>query len=85
MNNTWGGSRPKQRDDDKRGGAREGAGRPRRMWDSGGPGGHWVVERYTMGSLNSLRHETWQVLDVNADGTIDFQCGKDVITLRLPE
>lgn len=64
----WGGKRPNAGS----GGMREGAGRPRRKWDSGGPGQIWFVEFAKPGGFPS-KPQQWRVLNVDADGTIEFQ------------
>lgn len=64
----WGGKRPNAGS----GGAREGAGRPRSKWDSGGPGQVWVVEFSPINGFPG-KPQQWRVLNVDADGTIEFQ------------
>lgn len=69
---------------DNWGGARNGAGRPRRKWDSGGPGTQWIMER-TQGSPGGLPvdPEIWVVLEVGED-YIEFQhtATEEIITIR---
>lgn len=78
----WGGSRPKRRDDDARGGVREGAGRKRERFTAR-LGESYVAERETIGG--EIRPpEMWRVLSVEED-CVEFQCGDDIIVLRKPD
>lgn len=79
----WGGPRPKQSDDDQRGGPRPGSGPKRKRWNSGGPGAAWVCERETIGG-EIHQPEMWRILSVGVD-EIEFQCGDDIIVLRRPD
>lgn len=50
---------------------RKGAGRPRERWNSGGRGTIWHVDFARSDGLPERRQ--WRVLNVEADGTIEFQ------------
>jgi len=83
--NKHGGSRPKQRDDDTRGGPREGAGRKPEIGKL--RKGQWiVVERQTLGG-EIHEPQMWQVVAIGGDdGTlIEFQSGDDIITFSPPD
>jgi hypothetical protein len=75
----WGG----KREGAGSGGPRPGAGRPRQIWNSGGPGVAWVRERETIGG-SIQEPQLWIVLSVS-EGEVEFQCGDDIIVLRRPE
>lgn len=79
-----GGSRPKQRDDDRRGGARPGAGR-KLISAKLEKGAFYVVERKTIGG-EIHPPQLWQVIAVGGDdgAIIEFQSGDDIVTIRLP-
>lgn len=64
----WGG----KRDGAGSGGKREGAGRKRKAWNSGGSGQVWIVEFAKSGEFPS-KPQQWRVLNIDADGTIEFQ------------
>lgn len=69
-----GGSRPKVRQGDKRGGKRKGAGRkPVLKWKATRIhfGGHVIIEREKLGDLPPLP-EAWELVDAQ-DGYIEFQ------------
>lgn len=66
------------------GGPRPGAGRPRvRLRIK--PGAVYIVERETIGGPAPFRPpEMWTVLSVS-DTELEFQCGDDIVVLRLPD
>ena len=66
------------------GGRRDGAGRPRIRFTAR-RGSVYIMERQTIGALDPFYEpEMWTVLSVSA-GEIEFQCGDDIIVLRLPD
>ena len=67
MNNNHGG----KREGAGSGGPRPGAGRPRKKWDSGGPGTLWRMELSRPGALPD-NPRVWRVLEVG-DDYIEFQ------------
>lgn len=81
MTNPHGGARPKQRDDDQRGGAGRGQGR-KTIYAKLRKGDDIVMERQTLGG-EIYPPQMWQVIAVGGDdGTlVEFQCGDDIITL----
>lgn len=62
----WGGSRPKQREDDQRGGKRSGAGRKQVKFNFGSIGDSFVMER---GMVNDVPAppEMWEIIAVTDD------------------
>lgn len=78
----WGG----KREGAGSGGKRDGAGRPRKKWDSGGRGQIWFVEVAKPSGFPS-KPQQWCVLNVDEDGTIEFQNIKteEIITFIHPD
>lgn len=85
MTNQHGGPRPKQRPDDKRGGAGRGQGRKKSV-GSLRRGDYVVMERETIGG-EIQPPQLWQVISVGGDdgNLFEFQCGGDLIVFRPPE
>jgi hypothetical protein len=80
--NGWGG----KREGAGSGGKREGAGRPRTRWNSGGKGQVWIVEISKPGGFSG-KPQQWRVLNIDEDGTIEFQNveTEEIISLTHPD
>ena len=64
------------------GGSRPGAGR-KAKWFKAEKGQSFMMERETIGGIIQ-QPQLWTILSVSED-EIEFQCGDDIIVIRLPE
>jgi len=65
------------------GGLRPNAGR-KAKWFKAEREQTFMMERETIGGQKFFKPELWRVLSVS-ESEIEFQCGDDIIVIRLPE